>query len=75
MESTRTNEDMDAKAETSADIRTQLVSYSSQIQQYLQNVEAKIDDYKLSIEKKEDGLAIDCAIKAKVLMKDTLRSQ
>jgi conjugal transfer/entry exclusion protein len=47
-------------------IKDQLSEYGNQIQQYLKNVNATVEDYKFSIEKKENGLAIDIEFKASI---------
>jgi hypothetical protein len=48
-------------------IKTQLSTYGNQIQEYLKNVNATVEDYKFSIEKKDGGgLAIDIEFKATI---------
>jgi hypothetical protein len=48
-------------------IKSQLSTYGNQIQEYLKNVNAKVEDYKFSIEKKENGgLSIDIEFKATI---------
>jgi hypothetical protein len=47
-------------------IRTQLSSYGNQIQEYLKNVNAQVEDYKFSIEKRDNGLSIDIEFKATI---------
>jgi conjugal transfer/entry exclusion protein len=47
-------------------IRNQLTTYGSQIQEYLKNVNANVEDYKFSIEKKENGLSVDIEFKASI---------
>lgn len=47
-------------------VKLQLLSYGSQIQEYLGKVDASIDGYKFSIEKQGDGLSIDIAFRATV---------
>jgi hypothetical protein len=47
-------------------VKKQLLSYSTQIQEYLGKVDASIDGYKFSIEKQGDGLTIDIAFRATV---------
>jgi hypothetical protein len=47
-------------------IKTQLATYGNQIQEYLKNVNATVEDYKFSIEKKENGLSIDIEFKASI---------
>ena len=45
-------------------VRQQLLSYGNQIQEYLTKVDAKVDTYKLSIEKHNDGLSLNYAFRA-----------
>jgi conjugal transfer/entry exclusion protein len=47
-------------------IKDQLSEYGNQIQQYLKNVNATVEDYKFSIEKRENGLSIDIEFKATI---------
>ena len=47
--------------------RDQLLTYGSQIQEYLEKVEANVDGYKFSVERQDDGLSIDIAFRATVL--------
>jgi len=48
-------------------IKGQLSTYGNQIQEYLKNVNATVEDYKFSIEKKENGgLSIDIEFKATI---------
>ena len=47
-------------------IKTQLSTYGTQIQEYLKNVNATVENYKFSIEKKDNGLAIDIEFRATV---------
>ncbi len=47
-------------------IRNQLSDYGNQIQEYLKNVNATVEDYKFSIEKKDNGLSIDVEFKASI---------
>ncbi len=47
-------------------IRKQLSDYGNQIQEYLKNVNAMVEDYKFSIEKKDNGLSIDVEFKASI---------
>ncbi len=46
--------------------KQQLMTYGNQIQEYLGQIDAKIDSYKFSIEKKDEGLSIDIAFRATV---------
>jgi hypothetical protein len=48
------------------DVRGQLVSYGNQIQEYLGEIDAKVETYKFSIEKQEEGLSVDIAFRATV---------
>lgn len=48
-------------------IKNQLATYGNQIQEYLRKANAKVDDYKFAIEKKENGgLSIDILFKATI---------
>jgi len=48
-------------------IKNQLANYGSQIQEYLRNVNASVDDYKFSIEKKPNGgLSVDISFNATI---------
>jgi hypothetical protein len=48
-------------------IKSQLTNYGTQIQEYLKNVNATVEDYKFSIEKRENGgLSIDIEFKATI---------
>jgi len=48
-------------------IKSQLSTYGTQIQEYLKNVNATVEDYKFSIEKKDNGgLSIDIEFKATI---------
>jgi hypothetical protein len=48
------------------DARAQLVSYGNQIQEYLGEIDAKVETYKFSIEKQDEGLSVDIAFRATV---------
>ncbi len=48
------------------DIRNQMVTYGSEIQQYLKNVDAHVDGYKFSVEKQGDGLEVEVQFKANI---------
>ena len=48
------------------DAKAQLVSYGNRIQEYLGEIDAKIETYKFSIEKQDEGLSIDIAFRATV---------
>ncbi len=45
-------------------VKGQLMTYGSQIQEYLAKVDAKVENYKFSVEKTEGGLSIDCQFRA-----------
>jgi len=47
-------------------VKSQLVSYGNQIQEYLSSIDAKVENYKFSIEKTPTGLSIDCQFKATI---------
>jgi hypothetical protein len=47
-------------------IKNQLSNYGNQIQEYLKNVNAKVEDYKFSIEKRDNGLSVDIEFKATI---------
>jgi hypothetical protein len=47
-------------------VKKQLVSYGDQIQEYLGEVDAKVDSWKFSIEKQNEGLTVDIAFRATV---------
>jgi small nuclear ribonucleoprotein (snRNP)-like protein len=60
----KTNVDLSQSIDT---IRNQLTTYGGQIQEYLKNMNATIDDYKFSIEKKDNGgLTVDIMFKATI---------
>lgn len=48
------------------DAKQQLTAYGQQIQEYLGNIDAKVDTYKFSVEKMENGLMVDIAFKATI---------
>ena len=48
------------------DAKAQLVSYGNQIQEYLGEIDAKVETYKFSIEKQDEGLSVDIAFRATV---------
>ena len=47
-------------------VKSQLISYGNQIQEYLGKIDAKVENYKFSIEKTDGGLSIDCHFKATI---------
>jgi len=54
----------DKKSISLEDAKTQLISFGNQIHEYLGKVDANIENYKFSVEKLEDGIAIDVAFRA-----------
>jgi hypothetical protein len=46
------------------DAKNHLASFGNQIQEYLGKIGANIENYKFSIEKTKDGLAVDVAFRA-----------
>jgi len=46
--------------------KQQLMTYGNQIQEYLGEIDAKIDTYKFSIEKRDGGLSVDIAFRATI---------
>ena len=53
------------------DARKQLVAYGSQIQEYLGQIGANVENYKFSIEKTKEGIIVDVAFRASVKIKDS----
>jgi len=47
-------------------VKNQLITYGNQIQEYLGKIDAKVENYKFSIEKTDGGLSIDCHFKATI---------
>jgi len=47
-------------------VRKQLVTDGDEIQEYLGKVDAKVDSWKFSIEKQNEGLTVDIAFRATV---------
>jgi hypothetical protein len=45
-------------------VKNQLMTYGNQIQEYLGKIDAKVENYKFSVEKTDSGLSIDCHFKA-----------
>ena len=43
-----------------------MVTYGSEIQQYLKNVDARVDGYRFSVEKQGDGLEVEVQFKANI---------
>ena len=52
------------------DAKNQLLSFSNQIQDYLNRIHANVEGYKFSIEKTNQGFSIDCKVKATLQMKE-----
>jgi hypothetical protein len=50
-------------------VRHQLLSYENQIKEYLDKLEATVDNYKFSVEKHDEGLTIDMALRATIHVK------
>ena len=48
------------------EIRKQLLSYASEIEKYLGNVDAKVENFKFSVEVNDKALMIDAAFKATI---------
>jgi len=55
------------------DARAKLYSFGTQIQEYLDKVDASVDNYKFSVEKSDGGIAVDIAFKAIVKGKETYK--
>ena len=47
-------------------VKNQLLTYGAKIQEYLTKIDAKVENYKFSIEKTDTGLSIDCHFKATI---------
>jgi hypothetical protein len=47
-------------------VRKQLVIYGDEIQEYLGKVDAKVGSWKFSIEKQDEGLIVDVALRATI---------
>ncbi len=54
-----------------AAVKQQLTDIGSQFKEYLNKVDTKIDGYKFSIEKHNDGLTVDFSFRATIRPKDT----
>lgn len=59
----RTKEESRASLE---DIRKQITTYGTEIQEYLKKVDARVDGYKFTVEKQGDGLEVEVQFKANV---------
>ncbi len=51
---------------TLQEVRNRITAYEHQIRQYLDSVEANVENYKFAVEKAGDGLAIDVSVRATV---------
>ena len=47
-------------------VKKQLVTYGDEIQEYLGKVDAKVDSWKFSLERRDEGLTVDIAFRATV---------
>ena len=47
-------------------VKKQLVTYSDEIQEYLGKVDAKVDSWKFSLERRDEDLTVDIAFRATV---------
>ena len=56
--------------ESTIAVKHQLTDYGSQVQNYLNKVDAKIDGFKFSIEKHKEGLIVDFSFRATIHPKD-----
>lgn len=53
-------------SQSAEDARNQLVTYGNQIREYLNSIQADVENYKFSVEKTKDGIAVDVAFRATV---------
>jgi hypothetical protein len=53
-------------------IQDQLTAYSNQIREYLNRVDADIENYKFAVEKTDDGLKIEVMFKGTLSSKDVV---
>ncbi|MFI5419732.1 MAG: hypothetical protein ACHQ1H_02065 [Nitrososphaerales archaeon] len=51
----------------STDGKNQLIIYWTKFQEYLTKIDAKVENYKFSIEKTDNGLSLDCYFKATIV--------
>jgi hypothetical protein len=66
------SKDKDEEVHISVDnVKHQLVSYEHEIRKYLDKLEATVDTYKVSVEKHDNDLTIDMALKATIHVKPT----
>jgi hypothetical protein len=47
-------------------VRSQLLSYAEELQQYLSNINANVENFKFGVQKRDSGLTIDAAFKATI---------
>lgn len=64
---TSTTDNMKGSLDT---VKTQLSDMGSQIQSYLSNVDATIENYKFNVEQIDGGIHVDIAFKARVGTKE-----
>ena len=57
------------------DVKQQLATYGSQIQEYLGKINAKVEAYKFSVEKMENGLSVDVVFKASIQSPDSTKDE
>jgi hypothetical protein len=48
------------------EIRKRLEAYASEIQKYLKDVNANVEGFKFTVEKKQNGVTIEVAMKASI---------
>lgn len=53
-------------SQTMSNVRDQIATYGSQIQDYLNNINANFETYKFNVEKIDNGLSIEIALKATI---------
>jgi hypothetical protein len=51
----------------STDGKNQLINYWTKFQEYLTKINAKVENYKFTIEKTDSGLSLDCYFKATIV--------
>lgn len=56
-------------------VRRQILSFGTQIHEYLTKVEANVEDYKFNVQKKEDGVEVEVEFKAMIRPKHTSASK
>ena len=60
-ESTKVSEEHHATMEN---VRRQMLTYGKEIEEYLSRVEANVEGYKFSVEKRGEGIEVDVEFKA-----------